>query len=152
MTTYLERLPASSGSRRPVRGRDWNRWLASALAVANAATTQRHVGNARSRRATSVVRRVVLAVAAFAVLAGVMASELLGGSSAAADVGGGETPAKQVITVTRGDNLWSLAGRLDARRNGDRRTVVARIVELNGLVGDRIYVGQQLVVPDVASL
>ncbi len=152
MTTYLERFPSGSRLRRPVGGRDWNRWLASTLAVANTAAPVRAAGKVATRSTPAAVRRWLAAAAASAVLAGVIVTQLLGGSSAAGDVGGGETAARQVVTVARGDNLWSLAGRLDSGRMRDRRAIVAQIVELNGLAGDRIYVGQQLVVPDVSSL
>lgn len=151
MTTYLEGFPVQRRLRRNGRGRDWNRWLASALSVANGAIATGSRGRRRGWPAVSALRRGAVALAGLALLAGVLVSGLVGGSSAVADGGVGETPASAVIVVARGDSLWSIAGRLDAGHNRDRRAVIARIAELNGLTGDRVFVGQQLLVPDVWS-
>lgn len=51
----------------------------------------------------------------------------------------------QQVTVAVGDTLWDIAGRLPVK--GDRRDVVERIRQLNGLGVRPIYAGEVLRVP-----
>ncbi len=52
----------------------------------------------------------------------------------------------QTYSVAAGDTLWALATTL-ARPGEDVRDVVDEIVDLNGLAGAELTVGQRLVVP-----
>jgi LysM repeat protein len=49
------------------------------------------------------------------------------------------------VTVRPGQSLWSVAENADP--GADTRAVIQQIVELNGLTGDVVFVGQRLWVP-----
>jgi LysM domain len=49
------------------------------------------------------------------------------------------------VTVRPGQSLWSVAENADP--NADTRMVVQQIIELNGLTGTVIFVGQRLWIP-----
>lgn len=57
----------------------------------------------------------------------------------------GRSPHYREVTVAAGDTLWAIAGRLDIP--GDRRDVIERIRDLNGLGARSIQPGEVLRVP-----
>jgi LysM repeat protein len=68
----------------------------------------------------------------------------VGGTSAdAADSVGG--PATASVVVQAGDSLWAIAKSLQP--NGDPRSMMQTLVELNSLNGGELVAGQQLIVP-----
>jgi hypothetical protein len=68
----------------------------------------------------------------------------VGGTSAdAADSVGG--PATASVVVQAGDSLWAIAQSLQP--NGDPRSMMQTLVELNSLNGGELVAGQQLIVP-----
>lgn len=98
----------------------------------------------RRRRAAAVVVVTTAAVVIVGLLAwlGGLVGSALGGVPASAPERTGVT-----YRVAPGDTLWGIAGRLDP--GGDRRTLVAALVERNG--GDALRVGQTLVIPVTAD-
>lgn len=52
-------------------------------------------------------------------------------------------PGDQVVVAQAGDSLWSIAS--DLAPQGDRRPVVAALIEANG--GESLQIGQQIVIP-----
>jgi LysM repeat protein len=68
----------------------------------------------------------------------------VGGTSAdASDSAGG--PATASVVVQAGDSLWAIAKSLQP--NGDPRSMMQTLVELNSLNGGELVAGQQLIVP-----
>ena len=68
----------------------------------------------------------------------------VGGTSAdASDSVGG--PATASVVVQAGDCLWTIAKSLQP--NGDPRSMMQTLVELNSLNGGELVAGQQLIVP-----
>ena len=68
----------------------------------------------------------------------------VGGTSAdASDSAGG--PATASVVVQPGDSLWTIAKSLQP--NGDPRSMMQTLVELNSLEGGELVAGQQLIVP-----
>lgn len=146
MAACLEVPASGSGRQGAGGGDDWNRWLTEALKVAiGNRTAVRCDMWTRLRRRTSG-RRIALVAGAVAVLLVASASGWFGRSTAVADSGPGESLAKAVVIVHPGDSLWSVAGRLDP--GSDRWTVISRIKEVNRLDGDRLRVGQELLLPE----
>jgi LysM repeat protein len=90
--------------------------------------------------------RVVVAVAAallLAVLSLVIAASAQATSHPAPSRG---VPQRLTqVTVRPGQSLWSVAENADP--GADTRAVIQQIVELNGLTGDVVFVGQRLWVP-----
>lgn len=105
----------------------------------------------RPDRATYRRRRmaaIVVVAATTVVITGLLAwvsglvGSALGGVPASAPERTGVT-----YRVAPGDTLWGIASRLDP--GGDRRSLVAALVERNG--GDALRVGQTLVIPVIAD-
>jgi len=67
-----------------------------------------------------------------------------GGTSADASATAGG-PATASVVVQAGDSLWTIAKSLQP--NGDPRSMMQTLVELNGLKGGELVPGQQLIVP-----
>lgn len=101
-----------------------------------AATLRPAAGLRLTARGRIVVGAVGLAIAGAAIL---------GTSSAVAQAPA--TPvAVQSVTVGTGQTLWQLA-RTIVRPGEDIRDVVARLVDLNGLDGAALSVGQRILLP-----
>lgn len=130
--------------------REWSRWSARALQVANSWRVAPAPGSShRVVRDRLAVRRmwrmcaVLMAAVAFA------ATGWLAGSAAAratAEDGLSEVPGGVVVSVSPGDTLWSIAGRVYPGE--DRRDGIARIQHRNGMASDRIHAGQVLSIPE----
>lgn len=146
MATYLEPPASRRGPRGTSTSDDWNRWLRKALEVATGSGAASGRDAWARRRRSMMVRRTVLMAVAVALLLTASAAGWFGRSAAVADSGPGESLAKAVVIVRSGDSLWSVAGRVDA--GGDPWAVISRIKEMNRLDGDRLWVGQQLLIPD----
>ncbi|WP_134686708.1 LysM peptidoglycan-binding domain-containing protein [Brevibacillus migulae] len=58
-----------------------------------------------------------------------------------------EEPAYKLVAVKKGDSIWNLAVRYHEETDGDIRSYMAEIVELNGLDDVTIYPGQNLKIP-----
>ncbi|MGI9137114.1 MAG: LysM peptidoglycan-binding domain-containing protein [Candidatus Nanopelagicales bacterium] len=67
-----------------------------------------------------------------------------GGTSADASATAGG-PATASVVVQAGDSLWTIAKSLQP--NGDPRSMMQTLTELNGLEGGALIPGQQLIVP-----
>lgn len=146
MATCFEVPASGSGRQGAGAGDDWNRWLAEALKVAIGSRTAPRCGVWTRLRRPSAGRRIALVATAVAVLLVASAGGWFGRSTAVADSGPGESLAKAVVIVHPGDSLWSVAGRLDPA--SDRWAVISRIKEVNRLDGDRLRVGQELLLPE----
>lgn len=109
---------------------------------AEARPVARSVASARPQlrltRRGRVVVFVVGLLVAFA--AGIV---LASGSLATADEGG--EPQVEMVTVAPGDTLWDIASA--AAGDGDVRSMMDRIEELNVLDSSMVYAGQDLRVP-----
>jgi LysM repeat protein len=68
----------------------------------------------------------------------------VGGTSADASATSGG-PATSSVVVQAGDSLWTIAKSLQP--NGDPRSMMQTLVELNGLSSSPLIPGQQLIVP-----
>lgn len=88
--------------------------------------------------------RLVLFVLALAFV--LVTAVLLSTRSVATGEGGQDVPT-QVITVDTGETLWGIAAELTD--NGDVRSMVDRIEQLNALETSMLYAGQELFVPVV---
>lgn len=89
-------------------------------------------------------RRVVLAVAAVPLAAGIAFAALSGGSAMAS----GEqtaTASFATVTVMPGDTLWSVAE--SVAPGADPRDVIGDITRLNLLRGGELQIGQELAIP-----
>jgi hypothetical protein len=82
--------------------------------------------------------RLILVLALFALVAGVIAALATAGQAAA------PTRAPVAIVVHQGDTLWSIAARSHA---GSITATMNEIMRLNHLRDATVYVGQQLLVP-----
>lgn len=87
--------------------------------------------------------RVVLAVLALLVAAAWM----LGGTAAAAGSAPAAVPVT-AVTVTSGETLWQIASSV-TEPGRDVRDTIDLLVQMNGLDGVGLRVGQQLLVPQV---
>ncbi|MEV7607879.1 LysM peptidoglycan-binding domain-containing protein [Microbacterium sp. NPDC089320] len=89
-------------------------------------------------------RRVVLAIAAVPLAAGIAFAALSGGSAMAS----GEqaaTASFATVTVMPGDTLWSIAE--GVAPGADPRDVIGDITRLNLLRGGELQIGQELAIP-----
>ena len=106
---------------------------------------------ARAQAASAPLRltrrgRVVVAVAAAILMAGVslLAAGAVQAANRSVPPGVAEQNLARVV-VRPGQSLWSVAESADP--GADTRQVIQQIVELNGLTGDTVAVGQRLWVP-----
>ncbi|GAB2519751.1 hypothetical protein GCM10027064_16710 [Microbacterium petrolearium] len=90
-------------------------------------------------------RRVLAALAAAPVVAGLAAAVLGGGAALASGEAGADASAFHLVTVTAGDSLWSIAQ--DVAPGHDPRDVVYELKRLNNLAGGLVSPGQQIAVP-----
>lgn len=95
-------------------------------------------------RLTTRGRRVLAAVAAAPLVAGIAFSVLAGGSALAS----GENAAAvsfETVTVLPGDTLWSIAA--DVAPDVDPRDVIDDIMSLNNLSSGAIQAGSEIAIP-----
>lgn len=78
-------------------------------------------------------------------MTGLLAALLLGVVVGAASIASEHAPATEVVTVSGGQTLWSIAD--EAAGDGSTAAMVDRIQELNDLEGGLVMTGQQLRVP-----
>ncbi|MDQ0642134.1 LysM peptidoglycan-binding domain-containing protein [Microbacterium murale] len=95
-------------------------------------------------RLTARGRRLLVALAALPLAAGIGFAALSGGSALASGEAV-ETTDFDTVTVMPGDTLWAIAE--DVAPGEDPRTVISEIEKLNALGGGSLQVGQQLAIP-----
>lgn len=89
-------------------------------------------------------RRLLVALAALPLAAGIGFAAISGGSALASGEASG--PADfDTVTVMPGDTLWAIAE--DVAPATDPRTVINEIQKLNALSSGSLQVGQQLAIP-----
>ena len=108
------------------------------------ATTATQHSTAASHTRLTRRGRVLLLTALVAVLFGAFSL----GRSVSEAAAPSSRPAQNVVTVERGDSLWTLARRVAP--DNDPRDVVAQIHDLNDLSSAGLVPGQQLVLPVAA--
>lgn len=89
-------------------------------------------------------RRVLVALAALPLAAGI-AFAAIGGGSAIASGETVSTASFATVTVLPGDTLWSIAE--SVAPSADPRTVISEIQKLNAFGSGSLQVGQQLAIP-----
>ena len=98
---------------------------------------------ARLTRRGRVLRSLLLGLL---LVTAVMVAVVAWGSGVVATSGGGRPVPVRTVTVQPGQTLWDIAA--DSGLDGDPRSVVARIQDLNALSDPgRLQVGQSLAVP-----
>lgn len=95
-------------------------------------------------RLTARGRRVVLAVAAVPLAAGIAFAALSGGSAMASN-DSVATASFETVTVMPGDTLWSIAEAVAP--GADPREVIGDITRLNALQGGALQIGQEIAIP-----
>jgi LysM repeat protein len=95
-------------------------------------------------RITTRGRRVLLALAALPLAAGIGFAAISGGSAIASGESA-TTVTFDTVTVLPGDTLWSIAESLAP--SADPRTVIGEIERLNVLSSGSLQIGQQLAIP-----
>ena len=95
-------------------------------------------------RLTARGRRVVLALAAVPLAAGIAFGALSGGSAMASN-DQVATASFETVTVMPGDTLWSIAEGIAPQ--ADPREVIGEITRLNALEGGALQIGEQLAIP-----
>ena len=122
--------------------------MALATALPRTARPARVTRSARSTQARQPIRLTSRGRAAVFFLLAVVTLLLVmiavGGTSADASATKGG-PATASVVVQAGDSLWSIAKSLQP--NGDPRSMMQTLAELNGLQGADLTPGQQLIVP-----
>ncbi|MGO2682595.1 MAG: LysM peptidoglycan-binding domain-containing protein [Microbacterium sp.] len=112
--------------------------------ISISAPAVRPVRTATRLRMTARGRRVLVALAALPLAAGLAFAAISGGSAIAS----GDTVATAdfaTVTVLPGDTLWSIAESVAPA--SDPRTVISAIERLNALGAGALQVGQELAVP-----
>ncbi|KNY06409.1 LysM peptidoglycan-binding domain-containing protein [Microbacterium sp. GCS4] len=99
-------------------------------------------------RLTARGRRVVLALAALPLAAGIAFGALSGGSAIASNEHVA-TASFETVTVMPGDTLWSIAE--SVAPGSDPREVIGDITRLNALQGGALQIGQEIAIPAVYS-
>ena len=110
--------------------------------TASSARSARAAGTRQPIRLTSRGRAAVFFLLSVITLLLVMVA--IGGTSADASATSGG-PATASVVVQAGDSLWTIAKSLQP--NGDPRSMMQTLVELNGLGSSPLIPGQQLIVP-----
>lgn len=95
-------------------------------------------------RLTARGRRVVLALAALPLAAGIAFGALSGGSAMASN-DAIATASFETVTVMPGDTLWSIAESIAP--TADPREVIGEITRLNVLRGGALQIGEELAIP-----
>jgi len=117
----------------------------STISITPAALPVRSAAGAATRlRLTTRGRRLLVALAALPLAAGIGFAALSGGSALAS----GEATATtdfDTVTVMPGDTLWAIAE--DVAPGADPRIVISEIQKLNALSSGSLQVGQQLAIP-----
>lgn len=100
---------------------------------------------ARTRlRLTTRGRRLLVALAALPLAAGIGIAAISGGSALASGEAAQST-SFDTVTVMPGDTLWAIAEEIAP--TSDPRTVINEIQKLNALSNGSLQVGQQIAVP-----
>lgn len=102
-------------------------------------------GSATRLRLTVRGRRVLLALAALPLAAGIGLAAISGGSAIASGDSAAAAMDFETVTVMPGDTLWSIAESLEL--SVDPRTVISDIQRLNVLGTGSLQIGQQLAIP-----
>ena len=122
--------------------------MALATTLPRTARPVRAAHSARSTQARQPIRLTARGRAAVFFLLSVVTLLLIliaaGGTTADASATAGG-PATASVVVQAGDSLWSISKSLQP--NGDPRSMMQTLVELNGLKGGELIPGQQLIVP-----
>ena len=113
--------------------------MSTAIITAGMSTTRTRL------RLTTRGRRVLAALAAAPVVAGLAAAIIGGGTALASRDAGATADAFELVTVTAGDSLWSIA--LEVAPEQDPRDVVHELSRLNNLSGGVLTPGEQIAVP-----
>ena len=95
-------------------------------------------------RLTTRGRRVLLALAALPLAAGI-GFAALGGGAAIASGDAAKAVSFEMVTVMPGDTLWSIAQAIAPA--SDPRSVIGEIERLNALGNGSLQVGQQIAIP-----
>ena len=95
-------------------------------------------------RMTARGRRVLVALSALPLAAGIAFAALSGGSAIASGETG-VTANFETVTVVPGDTLWAIAE--SVAPGVDPREAMHEIQKLNALTGGELQVGQQLAIP-----
>lgn len=91
-------------------------------------------------------RRVLLALAAVPLAAGIAFAAIGGGTAiASGDDLGAATASFSTVTVLPGDTLWSIASAIAPA--SDPREVIGEITRLNMLQTGEVQIGQELAIP-----
>ena len=90
-------------------------------------------------------RRVLAALATAPVVAGLAAAIIGGGTALASREDGAGAEAFDLVTVSAGDTLWTIAQ--EVAPGHDPRDVVYELKTLNNLAGGLLTPGQQISVP-----
>ena len=101
-------------------------------------------GSATRLRLTVRGRRLLVALAALPLAAGI-GFAAIGGGSALASGEAAQATTFDTVTVMPGDTLWAIAE--DVAPTTDPRTVINEIQKLNALSSGSLQVGQQLAIP-----
>lgn len=114
------------------------------MSTISIATTAFPARTSTRLRLTARGRRVMLALAALPIAAGIAFAAIGGGSAMAS---GEQAPAAsfETVTVMPGDTLWTIAESVAPQ--ADPRTVISAIERLNALSAESLQVGQQLAIP-----
>lgn len=113
------------------------------------ATTVTSIAQAPSTRVAAagqvrLTRRGRLVVLGAALLVALLVSIALGGGSMATEESG-ERPATEVVVINEGDTLWGVAA--SVAEDGQVRSMVHEIRELNNLDSSVVSLGQRIHVP-----
>ena len=96
-------------------------------------------------RITRRGRRVLAGLSAVPIAIALVIAALSSGAAVATAEPGAEIGSFQMMTISAGDTLWSLAEQVAP--NHDPRDVVDEIADLNGLSGVSVFPGQELAIP-----
>ena len=100
-------------------------------------------------RMTTRGRRVLAALVAVPVAAGIGFAAMAGGSAIASGTQS-ETASFETVTVLPGDSLWSIASDV-APKSADPREVMSDIVALNNLSSNVLVAGTEIAIPAAYS-
>ncbi|MGO1234955.1 MAG: LysM peptidoglycan-binding domain-containing protein [Microbacterium gubbeenense] len=105
-----------------------------------------HIATSRTRlRLTTRGRRVLAALAALPVIAGIAIGTFAGGAALGSNDAGAPSGTFQSVTVMPGDSLWGIAERVAPE--ADPRDVVSEIISLNVLSNSAVDAGDRIAIP-----